>query len=86
VIGRTRILINSTTLKKGIKYQGELEGNSAAEELGFIKSNLTLANHKQKAPAKLKDKVVVTGYLYPTKEVRLNKAITTNILINTDDK
>jgi len=86
VTGRTKILINSTTLKKGIKYQGELEGNSAAEDLGFIRSNLTLANHKQKAPPKLKDRVVVTGYLYPIKEVRLNKAITTNILINTEDK
>jgi hypothetical protein len=86
VIGRTKILINSTTLRKGIKYQGELEGSSAAEDLGFIRRRLTLANHRQKAPPKLKDKVVVTGYLYPTKEVRLNKAITTNILMKTDDK
>jgi len=36
VIGRTKILINSTKHKNGTKYQGELTGSKEEENLYFI--------------------------------------------------
>jgi len=63
VIGRTIILIISTKDRKGIKYQGVLAGKREEAEEGLTTKIITLANHKDKAAAKLKDKVVVTGKL-----------------------
>jgi hypothetical protein len=63
VIGRTIILIISTNDKKGIRYQGVLAGKREETEEGLTIKIMTLANHKDKAEAKLKDKVVVTGKL-----------------------
>jgi hypothetical protein len=63
VTGRTRILIISTKDKNGIKYQGVLAGKREEADEGFTKKMITLANHKDNAAAKLKDKVVVTGKL-----------------------
>jgi len=63
VIGRTKILTISTKDRKGIKYQGVLAGRREEADMGLTKKISTLANHKDNAPAKLKDKVVVTGNL-----------------------
>jgi len=61
VIGRTMILINSTNLRKGIKYQGVFTGNRLEATINFTSCNRTLDNHKHKAILKLNPKVVVTG-------------------------
>lgn len=61
VTGRTNKLTNSTIDKKGIKYQGELEGKIAAIVLGFKNKKIKLEFHKQTATLKLKERVVVTG-------------------------
>jgi len=63
VIGRTRILVISTSDRKGIRYQGVLAGSREEADKGFTKKMITLANHKENAAPKLKDKVVVTGKL-----------------------
>ena len=62
-MGRTIILIISTKDKNGTKYQGVLAGKREEVDIGFTKKMITLANHKDNAAAKLKDKVVVTGKL-----------------------
>lgn len=61
VIGRTTILISSTNLKKGAKYQGELDGRITppTEILNSIKR--TLLNHNERAILRLKPSTVVTG-------------------------
>jgi len=63
VTGRTMILIISTKDKKGIRYHGVLAGNRDEVDIGLTKKMITLANHKDRAAAKLNDKVVVTGKL-----------------------
>jgi hypothetical protein len=63
VIGRTRILTNSTIPRKGDKYQGEFSGRRDAIELLFKLRRETLINHIKKATLKFNPKVVVTGYL-----------------------
>jgi len=63
VIGRTIILTISTNLKKGIKYQGVLVGSREDADEGFTRKIITLANHRDSAAPKLKDRVVVTGKL-----------------------
>jgi len=61
VTGRTEILINSTTLKKDAKYQGEFKGKREDKDLTFTKNIIILTNQNNKAILKLKLKVVVTG-------------------------
>jgi len=61
VTGRTIILTNSTSLKKEIKYQGELEGNNLEIVIIFILKIIILLSHNKKAAVKLNDNVVVTG-------------------------
>lgn len=61
VIGRTKILINSTTLKKEIKYQGELFGTKTEIEFSLINISKILKAQKTNAAPKLKERVVVTG-------------------------
>lgn len=63
VIGRTKILIISTSLKKGTKYQGELIGSKLETAFDLIIKRKTLLSQKEKAADKLKERVVVTGYL-----------------------
>lgn len=63
VIGRTIILIISTKDKKGIRYHGVLAGKRDEVDMGLTKKMITLANHKDRAAAKLNDKIVVTGKL-----------------------
>lgn len=62
-MGRTIILIISTKDKKGIRYHGVLAGKRDEVDIGFTKKIITLANHKERAAAKLNDRVVVTGKL-----------------------
>jgi hypothetical protein len=57
------ILIISTRDRKGTRYQGVLAGKREEADKGFTAKIITLASHKDKAAAKLKDKVVVTGKL-----------------------
>jgi len=57
------ILIISTRDKKGIRYHGVLTGKRDEVDIGLTKKITTLANHKDRAAAKLNDKVVVTGKL-----------------------
>lgn len=63
VIGRTIMLTISTKDRKGTRYQGVLAGKRDEVDMGLTKKMITLANHKDKAAAKLNDKVVVTGKL-----------------------
>lgn len=61
VIGRTITLINSTTDKKGTKYQGELDGRKEEINLNFNNwRRIPLNQHERAAPI-LKLKVVVMG-------------------------
>jgi hypothetical protein len=80
VIGRTTILTISTSLKKAIRYQGELAGTRRETFLVLITSIRILINHNIKAALRLKARVVVTGYLYATKEIKFNRPISKNIL------
>jgi len=63
VIGRTIILIISTRDKKGMRYHGVFDGKREEVDIGLTKKMITLANHKDRAAAKLNDKVVVIGKL-----------------------
>jgi len=63
VIGRTIILIISTKDKKGTRYHGVLAGKREDADKGFTKKIITLANHKDRAAAKLNANVVVIGKL-----------------------
>lgn len=63
VIGRTIILIISTKDKKGIRYHGVFAGKRDEVDIGLTKKMITLAIHKDRATAKLNDRVVVTGKL-----------------------
>jgi hypothetical protein len=74
--------MNSTTAKKGIKYQGEFKGNTVLIKELFIKIKFTLVNHATNAKLKLKLKVVVTGNLYSTIDRVFNIVIATNPAIN----
>lgn len=57
------ILIISTKDKKGMRYHGVLAGKRDEIDIGLTKKIITLANHRDRATAKLNDKVVVTGKL-----------------------
>jgi len=57
------MLTSSTSLKKEIKYHGELEGSSLEVVIVFIERIRILLNHSIKAADKLKERVVVTGKL-----------------------
>lgn len=63
VIGRTIKLIASTKLKKGIKYQGELDGSSIAITLCLMITRIILISQNVKASLRLNPNVVVKGYL-----------------------
>jgi len=63
VTGRTKILISSTIDKNGIKYQGELEGSTAAAFKLLIFWIKTPLSQNEKAKLKLKLRLVVTGKL-----------------------
>lgn len=57
------ILIISTKDRKGIRYHGVLAGKRDEVDIGLTKKMITLASHKDRAAAKLNDKVVVIGKL-----------------------
>jgi hypothetical protein len=61
VIGRTMILTISTSARKAIKYQGELEGTKREMLFTLIRSIKILIDHSINAVLRLKAKAVVTG-------------------------
>lgn len=61
VIGRTIILMNSTTLKKEERYQGEFPGKKFPVLLVRKKIMIILENQKKKAILKSLVNRVVTG-------------------------
>lgn len=63
VIGRTLILTNSTSLRKGTRYQGDPAGNTVEQRLTLIRSKSILLTQNHKAIPRLNPKVVVTGKL-----------------------
>jgi hypothetical protein len=63
VIGRTKILISSTNLRKGIKYQGEFVGKMEQAVLYLSINNITLLSQLDIAKNKLNPKIVVIGNL-----------------------
>lgn len=74
VIGRTIILIISTTLRNGTRYQGELAGSKEPDQSFFIKRKIKLENHSIQAAQILNAKVVVTGKLKIISEIKFNNA------------
>lgn len=46
-----------------MRYHGVLTGKREEADVGLTKKMIILANHKDNAPAKLNDKVVVIGNL-----------------------
>jgi hypothetical protein len=63
VMGRTKILIASTTERNGAKYQGLPLGSTLESVAFFGVINMTVAPQKIRAALKFTDKIVVTGRL-----------------------
>jgi len=87
VIGRTTILINSTTLKNEIKYQGEFEGSTEETLKCLVLWITTPLSQKDRAALKLNIIVVVKGKLYTVRESKFAaaKIIQNQIITNENE-